>query len=136
MDEAKRQLVQTWLLKADHDLRSAQRLAEGDDPLLDTAIYHCQQSAEKAVKGFLVYHDVRARKTHDIVELSVEAGKLTSDYEALDDAAERLTEYAIGFRYPNMQLEPTRAEYEQAYQDAAQFVSITLSLIPVEAHPT
>ena len=136
MDEAKRQLVQTWLLKADHDLRSAQRLAEGDDPLLDTAIYHCQQSAEKAVKGFLVYHDVRVRKTHDIVELSMEAGKLTSDYEALDDAAERLTEYAIGFRYPNMQLEPTRAEYEQAYQDAAQFVSITLSLIPVEAHPT
>lgn len=135
MDEAKRQLVQTWLFKADHDLRSAQRLAEGDDPLLDTAIYHCQQSAEKAVKGFLVYRDVRVRKTHDIVELSVEAAKLTPDYKALDDGAKRLSEYAIGFRYPGMQLEPTQAEYEQAYQDAAQFLSVTLSLIPAEAHP-
>ena len=136
MDEAKRQLVQTWLFKDDHDLRSAQRLAEGDDPLLDTAIYHCQQSAEKAVKGFLVYRDVRVHKTHDIVELSVEAAKLTLDYKALDDGAKRLSEYAVEFRYPGRQLEPTRAEFEQAYQDAAQFMSVTLSLIPAEAHPT
>ncbi len=82
MDEAKRQLVQTWLFKADHDLRSAQRLADGDDPLLDTAIYHCQQSAEKAVKGFLVYQDVRVRKTHDIVELSAEAVKIDAELQS------------------------------------------------------
>ena len=135
MDEAKREFVHAWLFKAQHDLAPAQRLAEGEDPLLDTAIYHCQQSAEKAVKGFLVYHDVRVRKTHDITELSADAAKIAADYAALDDGAERLTEYAVGFRYPNMQLEPTRAEFEQAYQDAAQFLSITLSLIPAEAHP-
>lgn len=103
--------------------------------MLDTAIYHCQQSAEKAVKGFLVYRDVRVRKTHDIVELSVEATKLTPNYTVLDDGAKRLSEYAVEFRYPGRQLEPTQAEFEQAYQDAAQFLSITLSLIPAEAHP-
>lgn len=65
MDEAKRSLVQAWLIKAQRDLASAQRLSVGDDPLLDTAAYHCQQAAEKAIKGFLVFSDVRVRKTHD-----------------------------------------------------------------------
>ena len=55
MDEGKKSVVQSWLVKAQHDLASAHRLAEGEDPLLDTAIYHCQQAAEKAIKGFLVY---------------------------------------------------------------------------------
>jgi len=34
-----------------------------------------------------------------------------------------------------MQLEPTQAEYDQAYQDAAEFVRVTLTLILAEAHP-
>jgi len=45
MDEAKRRLVVSWLTKAAHDLESAQRLSSGPDPLLDAAIYHCQQAA-------------------------------------------------------------------------------------------
>ncbi len=54
MDEPTKQEVQQWLIKADHDLRSAQRLmaSDRDDPILDTAVYHCQQTAEKALKAF------------------------------------------------------------------------------------
>ncbi len=50
MDGAKRELVAARLTKAQHDLASARKLAEPPDSLLDTALYHCQQSAEKAVK--------------------------------------------------------------------------------------
>ena len=53
MDEAKRDLVRAWLTLAQHDLASARKLSTDPDPYLDTAIYHCQQAAEKAVKGFL-----------------------------------------------------------------------------------
>ncbi len=135
MDDAKRDIVRSWLIKAQRDLASAQRLAAGEDPLLDTAAYHCQQAAEKAVKGFLVFRDVRVRKTHDLEELVAETTALTPDYARLTDAAKRITEYATMFRYPGMQMEPTQAEYEQAYQDASEFVRITLALIPAEAHP-
>ena len=69
------------------------------------------------------------------MKLSEEAATITTDYKALDDGAKRLTEYAVEFRYPNIQLDPTQTEFEQAYQDAAQFMSVTLSLIPAEAHP-
>jgi HEPN domain-containing protein len=55
--DAKRALVRKWLVKARRDLLSAKRLARGSDPYLDAAIYHCQQCVEKAVKGWLVYHD-------------------------------------------------------------------------------
>jgi HEPN domain-containing protein len=57
MDEAKRELVQNWLTKAQRDLAAARKFSTEPDPYLDTAIYHCQQAAEKAVKGFLVFHD-------------------------------------------------------------------------------
>jgi hypothetical protein len=39
--------------KAERDLASALRLLEGEPPFPDTAVYHCQQAAEKALKAFL-----------------------------------------------------------------------------------
>lgn len=66
MDDAKRDLVQAWLRRAHDDLRSARKLSEEPDPLFATALYHCQQCAEKSLKGFLVYHDEPFEKTHDV----------------------------------------------------------------------
>ena len=57
MHEEKRTEVRNRLIKSQHDLGSARRLMEGDEPYLDTAVYHCQQAAEKALKAFLTYHD-------------------------------------------------------------------------------
>ncbi len=36
MDEPKRDVVHRWLFKAQHDLASARRLADNNEPLLDT----------------------------------------------------------------------------------------------------
>ena len=69
MNEAKQAEIRKWLIKARHDLGSARRLMEGDEPYLDTAVYHCQQAAEKALKALLTYHDVPFEKTHDLTEL-------------------------------------------------------------------
>jgi HEPN domain-containing protein len=54
MDDAKCELVREWLSIAQRDLVAARRLVTGNEPLWDTAVYHCQQAAEKAVKGYLV----------------------------------------------------------------------------------
>jgi len=35
-------------------------------PLIEDALFHCQQAAEKASKGFLTAHDRIFRKTHDL----------------------------------------------------------------------
>jgi HEPN domain-containing protein len=47
MVDSKVHEISQWLVKADHDLRSARQLFSADPPLLDTAVYHCQQTAEK-----------------------------------------------------------------------------------------
>jgi hypothetical protein len=48
---------QNWLDIAEEDLASAQKLAAPPSPHWKTAVYHCQQAAEKAVKALLVQHD-------------------------------------------------------------------------------
>ena len=73
MDDTRRELLRSWLTKAASDLRSARVLGSADDAPLDTAIYHCQQTAEKAVKAFLVSREISPEKTHDIRKLTLTA---------------------------------------------------------------
>ena len=58
MDDTRKELLRSWLTKAANDLRSARILGSTDAAPLDTAIYHFQQTAEKAVKAFLVSREI------------------------------------------------------------------------------
>ena len=69
MDDTRKALLRSWLTKAANDLRGARILGAADDAPLDTAIYHCQQTAEKAVKAFLIFKELSPEKTHDIRKL-------------------------------------------------------------------
>ena len=59
MDEYKKTEVEKWIKKALSDYHSALKLMDGDKKILDTAIYHCQQAAEKILKSFLVYQNIK-----------------------------------------------------------------------------
>jgi hypothetical protein len=61
-------LTKEWLKKSRHDLEAAHLLAT-QPPLRDTALVHCRQTAEKAVKGLLVFHDLGFSENQDIVAL-------------------------------------------------------------------
>jgi len=136
MGDAKQELVRNWLYKASRDLDSAIRLASGSNPLLDTAIFHCQQSAEKALKGWLAYHDQRLEKTHDVRMLVTLAATLETGFKNWFDTAEALTPYASAYQDPGEILEPTRSEFEAALQMAKSLYQYILSFLPAEVHPT
>ena len=51
-----------WILKAENDLRLAEVAICQDDPITDGAIYHTQQCAEKALKGFLAFKRSEIKK--------------------------------------------------------------------------
>jgi HEPN domain-containing protein len=135
MDEARRRLVQGWLIKAQHDLATARKLAQDPSPLLDTAIYHCQQAAEKAVKGFLACHDQTVVKTHDVRFLVNQALAFEPGFEEWLEAAECVTPYATAYRYPDEVLEPEEGEFETARDAAAGLVAFVLRMLPEEVHP-
>jgi len=55
-----------WFSKAEGDLKSSKTLyATGDETQFDSAIYHTQQCAEKALKAFIVFNNKSVEKTHN-----------------------------------------------------------------------
>jgi len=136
MDDPKYELVHAWLSKALRDLMSARRLATGDSPLWDTAVYHCQQAAEKAVKGYLVFNDRRFQKTHDIEDLVKAAEEFDNRFSAWHRAAKLVTPYAQAFRYPAEATEPDHEQYLAAEQAAAGLFAFVCSLLPEEVRPS
>lgn len=132
---AKQESVRSWLAKAASDLGTARKLADGPDAYLDTAIYHCQQAAEKALKGLLVYHGQPAQKTHDVRFLVSLAGQIEAGFDPWLDAGSRLTAYATEFRYPGPRPEPDADEFQDALGGAEGIYDLVLSLLPGEVHP-
>ncbi|MBM4045352.1 MAG: HEPN domain-containing protein [Planctomycetes bacterium] len=136
MSAEKSQLVRSWLLKAAEDLAAARKLAADPDPLLGSAIYHCQQAAEKAVKGFLVYHDEAFEKTHDIESLITLAVRHERAFELWRATGDGLTRYATIHRYPAVIEPPEREEFEEAFKAAEGIYAFALSRLPTETHPS
>lgn len=130
--DAKHSLVRKWLTKARRDLLSAKRLARGSEPYLDTAIYHCQQCAEKAIKGWLVYNDQSFEKTHDLRLLVTLASEIEPKFTEWFDVAEQVSPYATAYRYPGETLEPTEDEFQQAFKAANRFYDFVCSILPTE----
>jgi HEPN domain-containing protein len=117
---------EAWLVKAEHDLASARRLSEGDKPILDTAIYHTQQCAEKALKAYLSFRKQPIEKTHD-VELLVElCAVIDESFNSLLNDAKVLMPYDTAFRYPDFDMDPDKDDVADAIEKAAnilQFIS-------------
>lgn len=135
MDEAKRNEIHQWLIKSQHDLGSARRLMEGEEPYLDTAVYHCQQAAEKAIKAYLTYQDIIFERTHNLVALLAFCTPSEPDFDQWEEAAEMLTPYATEFRYPGDILNPEMEEVEQALTSAEAFVNFVIQSMPDEVNP-
>lgn len=88
-----------WLDQARADLKTAR------DCLEDGNYYACaffsQQSAEKALKGFLYSRGYRALITHSVVELLEESSRLSMDFKRFSEEGVELDRHYIGSRYPN-----------------------------------
>lgn len=135
MDEAKRELVQEWLIIARRDLDSARVLGTVSPPIYETAVFHCQQAAEKAIKGFLVFHDRRFPKTHEMLPLVKLAEQTEPRFTSWRNAADALSNYAVELRYPESVLRVTRQDFDTALQSATDIYTFVLSLLPTETHP-
>ena len=113
---------EAWLLIADDDLRIAEVALRQDAPITGGAIYHTQQCAEKALKGFLAFKRAEIHKIHDLAELVVQCAEFDSDFKTLLSDAAILTPKATKFRYPEAfpdlvdpsQLFPKVEEVEEA----------------------
>jgi len=95
--------TQLWFAKARMDLRTAKHLTPTEPDFFSGIVFHSQQCAEKAIKGFLTYHNVRVLKTHDMEKLLQALSQI--DASLLDKYSElgTMTKYAVEYRYPDIE---------------------------------
>jgi len=132
MNKAKRTLIQFWLKKSQRDLMAAQKLMA---ELPDIAIYHCQQSAEKALKGFLILHDQEPGDTHNINTLVKEASAFNPELAKVLKEAGYLSQYNQTYRYPKESTEdfnPSSGELNKALRLAKDVYNSVLAAMPKE----
>jgi len=124
--------TKAWFHKVAIDLRSAEADLKATPPILEDVVFHCQQAAEKAIKGFLTYHQEPFGKTHDLRELGKACVRREPALAALLERAMPLTWYAWKFRYPGSPDEPTPEETREALHVARGLVAALLSRLPDE----
>ncbi len=92
-------LVKDWMKIANDDLLVANELLNSDNIFPRSICFHCQQSAEKYFKAYLVYFDFDIIKTHDLATLIKKLSNQDSEVSSFIEVASILTPYAISARY-------------------------------------
>ena len=121
-------LVKAWFAKAFSDLRSAEIIlaADPDDLPTDTVCFHCQQAAEKYLKGFLTSMEMEYPLTHNLKALVEKAMTLDNTFAMILEKAESLTPYAVTIWYPDDLRLPSREEAQSAFAIASEIKKLIL----------
>ena len=109
-----------WLNKAENDLLNADNNLKSKTVPFDTVCFHCQQSAEKMLKAYLVTNKRPHPISHDLLLILEQILPLDPNAEKLRDSLVMLTPYAVEIRYPvNLQM-PSREDAIEARNAAAK----------------
>jgi HEPN domain-containing protein len=125
--------VLEWLHVAESDVRAARLCLGADRPLHDVVAFHCQQAAEKLLKGFLVWAGVHVRKTHD---LEVLGDLVRAHFPAVEPLLKPMADWnawSVAYRYPGEaggEPEPPADELSAALEVIAQLDAALRSLAP------
>ncbi len=69
-------------------------------PPFEVICYHCQQAAEKFLKGFLAFQGEPIRKTHDLVLLNKLCAGFDEAFKKIENECLELTDFGVNIRYP------------------------------------
>ncbi|CAA7614609.1 hypothetical protein MCP1_140070 [Candidatus Terasakiella magnetica] len=86
--------------------------------MIDPAAFHCQQAAEKILKGLLISAAAKAPRSHDLEALAKQSAALYPDLAEQVGWFSPVTEWAIVTRYPDLGggLGADGADVEEALQ--------------------
>jgi HEPN domain-containing protein len=110
--------IYEWFRYGDNDLTVAEHSALTlNPPPLEIICYHCQQAAEKYLKGYLVFHGVeelpRAHNLMKLCELCSESDRL---FDSIVSKCNVLNAYGVQPRYPDeIYIDAERTKIALAY---------------------
>ncbi len=123
-------IVKEWLDYANRDLRSAKYLLDMRPIPVEIICYHCQQAAEKALKGYLIHQDIEPVKTHDLRLLCKMCSCIDKNFDDISQACANLTPYAVQPRYP-LAIRISDSDTKTAIIDAGQVMNFVLQRIRI-----
>lgn len=120
-------IVTLWIEKADHDLGTAQVTYLCLPEYRDTIAFHCQQAAEKYLKGFLLFLDIPFKRQHSLNYLLGLLSQMIEISDELYDYASELEDFAVEIRYPDTTNELSDDDIQQAFKIAKFIRAFVLS---------
>ncbi len=97
-----KELVAEWFRYAKMDLDLAKHSFATMHPApLEIICYHCQQAAEKFLKGVIIAFDDEPEKTHDLLKIITVLKRYIDFPVELERFGETLTLYGVRTRYPD-----------------------------------
>jgi HEPN domain-containing protein len=118
--------VLKWIKFAQNDYEAALILSDRFRPPLEAVCYHCQQSAEKILKAYMIAQTGTRRQIHDLGELLNDCLQYSVDFDTLRKPCIQLNPYSRLARYPAT-IEPTEHHMNQALKAASQILELTKS---------
>src|SRR5260370_9995103 len=89
-----------WIQKAEEDFNGARILARNRPTPRDLVCFHCQQSAEKYLKGFLQELGLPVPRIHNLDDLLTLLLPHDPSLKKLARGLVSLSRYAVDIRYP------------------------------------
>ena len=116
-----------WLNIAKYDLKVAKGLQSLE--FFTAVVYHCQQAAEKALKGYLVFKGREVTKTHDLIKLLDLCILLDGEFIKKGDAASFLNPLSTKFRYPSDFIIPDCEDADITIKHASSIIRFVIKKI-------
>src|SRR5262249_44366975 len=95
-----KKLTKDWVKKAEEDYALAKQGSRSKVPVHNGVCFHCQQCAEKYLKGLLEQLGLPVAKTHDLDDLLNDVKSHHPGLLSLRRGLLFLTDFAVGTRYP------------------------------------
>jgi len=108
--------AQRWFEYAQNDFEAATILSNQLKPKFEIVCYHCQQCAEKMLKGYIAFIGSKLQKVHDLVVLCEYCSTSDPTFEKILTHCSDLTIYSSEVRYPNV-LEIESSHMQKAMED-------------------
>jgi len=124
--------TQAWFVKANDDLREAEFVLTATPPFIGSSLFHSEQAVEKAMKGFLTWHQV-AFTTDDLEQLRLLCAGIDVSLGEVLQPVDHLNEYGWRFRYPNDLAEPAFDQATDTLRLAAAVVGAVLAKVVADA---
>jgi HEPN domain-containing protein len=123
-------IAHEWFNIAEMDISSAQYLQNMHPVPIEIICYHCQQSSEKYLKGFLALNGHEITKTHDLILLNKLCSGYNNEFVSIEEECLRLTDYGVVVRYP-YPIDLNSADMKLAIKDAEKIRQFILEKVAV-----